>query len=271
MSLNLPVSSSISSDISSLIGNTRLSAPAVPAWSPPVTPLIWLDATDRSTLFQDIAGTNPVTATAQRVGRILDKSGAGNHFYASADANRALYTEASGLKYLDFDAIGRRYITAFRFSAHNAVTVVMGIRRRNNTNNQQFFSVGSASLNGFDLGYVFASNVFQGTSGGSSNTRFLTVSAGGTFPSSHVITLQSSTAQPYARFHNGNTLGTASTAVQGSANYSASHVPTLGAYSSGNNGMQGDVYCLLAFPGLISDPNLAIVKTYVASISNVTL
>jgi hypothetical protein len=45
----------------------------------------WFDAGDRSTLFQDRAGTIPVTAVGQFVGKWLDKSGNGNHATASAD------------------------------------------------------------------------------------------------------------------------------------------------------------------------------------------
>lgn len=39
----------------------------------------WYDPSDLSTMFQDAAGTIPVTALEQSVGRILDKSGLGNH------------------------------------------------------------------------------------------------------------------------------------------------------------------------------------------------
>ena len=42
-------------------------------------PGAWYDPSDMSTLFQDSAGTTPVTAVEQPVGRILDKSGRGNH------------------------------------------------------------------------------------------------------------------------------------------------------------------------------------------------
>ena len=42
-------------------------------------PGAWYDPSDMSTLFQDEAGTTPVTAVEQPVGRILDKSGRGNH------------------------------------------------------------------------------------------------------------------------------------------------------------------------------------------------
>ena len=40
---------------------------------------VWFDANDLSTLFQDSAGTTPVTAVGQKVGKWLDKSGNGNH------------------------------------------------------------------------------------------------------------------------------------------------------------------------------------------------
>ena len=45
----------------------------------------WFDATDLSTMFQNIDGSNPVTAVGQYVGKWLDKSGNGNHAVASAN------------------------------------------------------------------------------------------------------------------------------------------------------------------------------------------
>ena len=42
---------------------------------------VWYDPSDFSTMFQDAAGTTPVTAVGQPVGRILDKFGRGNHAY----------------------------------------------------------------------------------------------------------------------------------------------------------------------------------------------
>jgi len=42
-------------------------------------PGAWYDVADMSTLFQDSAGATPVTALEQQVGRMLDKSGRGNH------------------------------------------------------------------------------------------------------------------------------------------------------------------------------------------------
>jgi len=49
---------------------------------------IWLDPSDFSTMYQDSAGTTPVTAVGQPVGKILDKSGRGNHATQSTSASR---------------------------------------------------------------------------------------------------------------------------------------------------------------------------------------
>jgi hypothetical protein len=52
---------------------------------------VWFDPTDISTLFQDAAGTTPVTAYGQKVGKILDKSGNGNHATQSNAAFQPTY------------------------------------------------------------------------------------------------------------------------------------------------------------------------------------
>lgn len=48
----------------------------------------WYDPSDMSTLFQDAEGTTPVTALGQPVGRMLDKSGRGNHITQATAAAR---------------------------------------------------------------------------------------------------------------------------------------------------------------------------------------
>jgi len=48
----------------------------------------WFDPADMSTLFQDAAGTTPVTALEQPVGLMLDKSGRGNHVSQAVAASR---------------------------------------------------------------------------------------------------------------------------------------------------------------------------------------
>lgn len=64
----------------------------------------WYDPSDVSTMFQDDAGTVPVTAPGQTVGRILDKSGRGNHLTQATLSKRPLYqVDSGGYSYLQFD------------------------------------------------------------------------------------------------------------------------------------------------------------------------
>lgn len=52
---------------------------------------VWYDPSDLTTLFQDTAGTTPVTAPAQSVALIKDKSGSNNHATQSTLAQRPIY------------------------------------------------------------------------------------------------------------------------------------------------------------------------------------
>ena len=59
---------------------------------------VWYDPSDFSTMFQDSAGTTPVTAVEQPVGLIRDKSGRGNHASQStADSRPVLSSRVNQL------------------------------------------------------------------------------------------------------------------------------------------------------------------------------
>lgn len=51
----------------------------------------WYDPSDITTLFQDSAGTTPVTGPNQPVGKMLDKSGRGNHATQATSTQRPIY------------------------------------------------------------------------------------------------------------------------------------------------------------------------------------
>lgn len=63
------------------------------------------DPNDLSTMFQDAAGTVPVTAAGQPVGLIRDKSGRNNHAYQATSASRPILRKnaVTGAYYLEFD------------------------------------------------------------------------------------------------------------------------------------------------------------------------
>ena len=85
----------------------------------------WYDPSDLTTMFQDRAGTTPVTADGQTVGKILDKSGRGNHAVAPTDAARPLYKTDGTYHWLQFDGVDDSLSTAaIDFTATNKVSTV---------------------------------------------------------------------------------------------------------------------------------------------------
>lgn len=92
----------------------------------------WYDPNDLSTLFQDSAGTVPVTAAGQPVGRMLDKSGRGNHVSFGDGANRPMLRSniVTGYFYLETDGADDFGVTApVDFTGTNKMSVFTGIRK----------------------------------------------------------------------------------------------------------------------------------------------
>lgn len=87
----------------------------------------WYDPSDFSTMFQDAAGTTPVTAVGQPVGRILDKSGRGNHAF-NASGNSA-----------NFPVLSARYNLLMKTEQFNdAAWVKIGSSTASNANTLNF-------------------------------------------------------------------------------------------------------------------------------------
>lgn len=87
----------------------------------------WLVPSDMSSLFQDSAGATPVTASGQPVGRILDRSGAGNHMAQVTAPSRPVWQSNA----LQFDGIDDILLSVANVDMRGAsqVTVVMGLRK----------------------------------------------------------------------------------------------------------------------------------------------
>lgn len=90
---------------------------------------VWFDPSDFTTLFQDSAGTTPVTAVGQPVGKMLDKSGRNNHATQATAGNRPILQQDGGGKYyLDFNGSNRSMVTGnVNFSATTKITTFLGL------------------------------------------------------------------------------------------------------------------------------------------------
>lgn len=89
----------------------------------------WYDPSDLTTLFQDTAGTTPVTAAGQSVALVLDKSGRGNHATQATAASRPTYQVVSGLPCLVFDGVDDFLVTATITPGTDKVQVFAGVRK----------------------------------------------------------------------------------------------------------------------------------------------
>ncbi len=69
---------------------------------------VWLDPSDMATLFQDAAGTVPITAPGQPVGRVVDKSGNANHATQPINERRPVYRSDGTRHWLEFDGVDDR-------------------------------------------------------------------------------------------------------------------------------------------------------------------
>ena len=90
---------------------------------------VWYDPSDITTLFQDVAGTIPVTATGQSVALMRDKSGNNAHATQSDAAKRPTYYNYPGTAYsaLNFDGTNDFMVTgSLNFTGTNKVTATTG-------------------------------------------------------------------------------------------------------------------------------------------------
>ena len=124
---------------------------------------VWYGPSDIDTLFQDSAGTTPVTASGQPVGRMLDKSGNANHAVQATAAARPTYQTDGVLHWLEFDGVDDTMAAASGVYFGEASTTVVAVTPQDGAANNRTFSRG-----GVDAAvYVsFGTDKFEGALGG---------------------------------------------------------------------------------------------------------
>jgi len=86
----------------------------------------WYDPSDLSTLFQDAAGTTPVTADGDPVGLMTDKSGNGNDASQAVAAARPTYKTDGILHWLEFDGVDDG-LALYTSTTATTLSSIMGI------------------------------------------------------------------------------------------------------------------------------------------------
>lgn len=117
-----------------------------PAFSPAdLNPVVWYDPSDMSTLFQDSAGTIPVTAAGQSVGLMRDKSGNNHHASQATSTKRPLLQTDGTHWWLKGDGIDDFMQTGnIDLTGTDKVSVFAGVRKITDTQ-QHFVEYGDAN------------------------------------------------------------------------------------------------------------------------------
>lgn len=163
---------------------------------------LW-DFSDKSTMFQDSAGTQPVTAFGQPVGRVLDKSGKWPALIQPTTPNRPIYAlDANGKPSLSFNGTNQWMQTNgnLDLSGTDKLTLVAGGRRLTDAVNM--YVELSSSINaspGFFLcgSYIGHRDNCPGVNfGGGVYSQSTLSGANNVLPLSAVITAQLDGSQP---------------------------------------------------------------------------
>ena len=238
------------------------------------------DPSDLSTMFQNAAGTIPVTAAGQLVGLIRDKSGRNNHAYQTASASRPLLQRnaTTGAYYLAFDGADDFLQTNnIDFTATNKMSLFAGLNRTGNATVGTVLETGAyfnVPTGGFGI-------QFPTQTGGSASN--LLASAGGlTVRTGSVISpdmlvysgfldLSKTTAIKQVNFKvNGVLVNTGRAGLAGNANFA--NVPVyIGRRGNTTSPFKGHIYSLIGIGRLTSDSETIALEKAIAKRTGVTL
>ena len=91
---------------------------------------VWYDPSDKSTLFQDVAGAVPVTKDGDPVALMRDKSGNGNHATVTVSTARPIYKTDGILHWLAFDGVDDYFeVKPFAVAMQQPYSFVAGVQR----------------------------------------------------------------------------------------------------------------------------------------------
>lgn len=232
---------------------------------------VWYDPSDMSTLFQDPAGTIPVTAAGQPVGKILDKSGRGNHATQATATSRPVLQTANGLWYLAFDGVDDWMLTGnINFNGTDKLTISAGIKKLTEAQTGTFIELSANSTNVAGAFAVYAPV-------GASTKNFGFRSNGSIFPASAsatpasfpppvtvVLTAQGGIATDTNIIRINGAVSSTLGMDQGGGNYA--NLPLyIGRRGGALNAFNGNIYSLIARGAASSSTQISDTEWYINS------
>jgi hypothetical protein len=155
---------------------------------------VWYDPSDITTLFQDVAGNIPVTASGQTVALMKDKSGNNAHATQSTAGSRPTFTIYPGTTYgyLNFDGTNDFMVTsAINFTGTATMTATTGVQVDTGaTGSRIVFELGTDTSVNNGAFYITAPSVSSDHSFGLRGTSAITGYVANVDPSDDILTAQ---------------------------------------------------------------------------------
>lgn len=235
------------------------------------------DPNDLTTMFQDAAGTVPVTAVGQAVGLIKDKSGRGNHAFQTISASRPILRKnaVTGAYYLEFDGADDFLQTNnIDFTSTDKVSLFAGVRKLSDSTNGILLELSASITTNSGTFCVFAPR-FTGGAGNfgliSKGTVITEVSTPAILaPVSAVISVKSSILASVLSMRVNGALSASSNNSQGTGNY-GNYPLYIGRRGGTLLPFNGHIYGLIGIGRLTSDDETAAIEKELAKRTGVTL
>ena len=229
----------------------------------------WYDPSDLSTLFEE-DGTTPASVNGP-VGKILDKSGNGNHLIQTTETKCPTLKLASGLYYLEFDGVDDGLQSAaVDFTGTNTMSVFSGARKE--ADEVAVVAELSNNVGGSNGAFRIASissNVWRYTSKGTSGVN--ANATGYTPPVTSVLTGLSDITNDVNTIRVDGVEKASPTANQGDGPY-GNWPLNLGARNSGALlQLDGRVYGLIVRGALSNASEIASTESYIAGKTGVAI
>jgi hypothetical protein len=209
---------------------------------------VWYDPSDFANMFQDSAGTTPVTAVGQPVGKILDKSGRGNHALQATTANRpVLQQDGAGRYYLAFNGTNSSLATAGNVDLTGTaqVSVFAGVRKLSDAARGLLVELGNAlTSNGFQINAPSAAATSNYTFLSAGSTQITATATPFAAPLTSVITGQGDIAAPSNTIRVNGAQVASNPASQGSGAFSNNPI-YIGARGGSSLFFNGNLYGLI--------------------------
>ncbi len=235
------------------------------------------DFSDLSVMYQDAAGTIPVTAVGQPVGRVLDKSVRGNHLSSTRPTGcPTLQRNATtNAYYLEFDGVDDFLVTdnTVDFSAKNEVTLFAGVRKLTDAALGMLVELSPTTIGNNGTFYMTAPN---GTAGnlafGSKGTSLVSAQTENVFsaPISGVFYGYANIATPICNSQFNSGVTRTITNSQGTGNY-GNHLLYVGRRGGSSLPFSGHIYSLIVTSRAMTTDEQTSIKALISKNVGVTL